>query len=51
MVLHNISSGPLSAVAKQTVITGPSPQAENSFEQPDLVRSTLSQRVIFVCEH
>ena len=41
VVLHNITSGPLSAVAKQTVITGPSPQAENSFEKPDLVRLSM----------
>ena len=38
VALHNITWGLLSAAAKQTVIAGPSPQAENSFGNPDLVR-------------
>ena len=38
VALHNITWGSLSAAANQTVIAGPSPQAENSFGNPDLVR-------------
>lgn len=41
VMLHNITSGAVSAAAKQTTITGPSPQAENSFAEPDLVRACI----------
>ena len=41
--LHNITSGSVSAAAKQTVITGPSPQAENSFKEPNLVRLCMHE--------
>ena len=40
--LHNISWGAVSLAAKQTVIAGPTPQAENSFQDPHMVRATFT---------
>ena len=40
--LHNVTWGSVSLAAKQTVIAGPTPQAENSFQNPHLVRAAFT---------
>ena len=40
--LHNITWGAVSLASKQTIIVGPTPQAENSFQDPHLVRAACT---------
>ena len=51
--LHNMTWGAVSLAAKQTVIAGPTPQAENSFQDPHLVRAaftaSMGERALCSC--